>query len=106
MLKCQPNYGGRSKEVGKDQEEIQSRTTPDPGCSLFLAGDQKAARNEQNSMTKTQIGSIEEPFGAASKKITGELKYVWRYQPQPYLLIWIRHIDANQKSICFDQHQN
>ena len=68
MLKCQPNYGGRSKEVGKDQEDIQSRAIPDPEGSLFLAGDQKAARNGQNSMTKTQTGSIKETLERSVRK--------------------------------------
>ena len=68
MLKYQSNYGGRSKEVGKDQEAIPSRTTPDLEGSLFLAGDQKAARNGQNSMTKTQIGSIKEALGRSVRK--------------------------------------
>ena len=63
----------QSKE-GKDQESIQSSTTPDPGTpygkvtktqenitlksqevSPFPAGDHKATRNRQDSTTKTNL---------------------------------------------------
>ena len=54
-----------SKEEGKDQESMQSSTTPDLGdhiqesqeVSPFPAGDSKAARNRQDSMTQTKTNS-------------------------------------------------
>ena len=60
--------------------------------SPFLAGDHKAAWNRKNSVTdkhETQKSkkrsTKEEPHGKVSKKITGGLEDVWRYQPHPYL---------------------
>ena len=64
----------QSKEEGKNQELMQSRTTPDPGHHMgkvpktqrkhhrqesqevnpFLAGDPKAAMNRQDSMKDTK----------------------------------------------------
>ena len=86
------------KEEGKDQESIQSNTTPrpDPGhhmgkwqkhkkhnikeiqeASPFPAGDEKASRNKQDSMAdtyKSQITKKKDPqmkhhLGTVSKKI-------------------------------------
>ena len=84
------------KEEGKDQEYIQSNTTPDPGhiwesdkktrkhhiqenkeVSPFTPVDHKAARNRQDSMTRN-TNNKKDPqknrrLGKASKKITGGL---------------------------------
>ena len=70
-----PYTTNTSKKGGKDQESIQSSTTPDPGygyhmrkgqrtrkhyiqksqeVSPFPAGDHKAAINRQDSMTNTK----------------------------------------------------
>ena len=101
------------KEEGKDQESIQSRTTPDPGTiwesdkntrkhhiqhvqesqhgSSFPAGDHKAAMNRKGHMTKTNTQNTNNKrdqqkklrLGTVSKKITRGLKHVSRYQPRP-----------------------
>ena len=69
-------YDHLSKNEGKDQELIQSSTTPDPGhhigklqkpkktshtISPFPAGDHKAVRNTQDSMSKTKTNNKNHP---------------------------------------------
>ena len=70
--------------MGKRQERnhhIQKSQEVSP----FPSGDHKAARN---SMTNTNPNNKEDPQkkhhpGMVSKKITGGLKHVSRYQPHP-----------------------
>ena len=97
-----------SKKKGKKQESIQSSNTPDTTwertkkttrkhhtqenqeVSSFLAGNLKAAMNNQDSMTDTNANNKTAPkkkhrLGMVSKNIlTGELKLVLWYQPHHY----------------------
>ena len=89
----------QSKEEANDQESIQSNTTPDPEHhwkvtntqekshtkdKAFPAGDLKAARSRQNSMTNMKrIHKISMALERSGKN-TGGLKYVWRRQLHPY----------------------
>ena len=86
----------QSLEEGKYQESIQSNTTPDPGhhmgewqnsrkhhiqesqyVNTFSAGDHKAARNRQDSMTEKNEPQITKMIHKKhrSKKIIGGLKH-------------------------------
>ena len=90
---------------GKNLESIQSSTTPDPGyrmgkwkihtkkhqtyeiqeVSIFTAGDHKAEWHRQDNIAKTNTNKKDPQkkyhLGMVSKKITGGLKLVSRYQP-------------------------
>ena len=89
-----------SKEEGKNQD----LATPDPGhrmgkcqkhkkthiqerqeVSPFPVGDHKAARHRQDNIAMTNSNKIEDSrkeyrLGTVSKKITGRIKLVSRYQ--------------------------
>ena len=55
--------------------------------AFYTAADHKAARHRQDNMTKTNTNKINPQkkyhLGTVSKKITGGLKLVSRYQPHP-----------------------
>ena len=94
-----------SKKDDKDQETIQSSTTPHPGyhmgkyqkynkhyqqeSSPFTESDHKAAMNRRESMRNTKHKNTNNPqkkyrLGTVSNKyFTGGLKPVLRRQPQP-----------------------
>ena len=73
--------------MGKWQEK-KHHIQESQEVSPFPAGDHKAARNRQNSMTNTNPNNKKDPQkkhhpGMVSKKNTGGLKHVSWYQPHP-----------------------
>ena len=95
------HFNGISKKDGKDQETIQSSTTPDTGylresnkntiniankleVNSFPEGDHKAAMNRLESKKhKTQKHKRSTALERSVKYLTGGLKPVSRHQPHP-----------------------
>ena len=111
----------QSKKEGKDQESIQSSTTPDPGyqwesddvtirhhnesqgVSPFPAGDNKASTDVHESITKQDRTNINDPLkklrlGTVSKNILLEGLNRFNGAPtSPLVQMWIK---TNRCLVC------
>ena len=106
-----------SKEEGKDQESIQSSTTPEPGqqinkwesdkntrkrhiqesqeVSLFPAGNHKAAMNRHYSMTDTKHKDKKDPHKIVFNKIVSN-NQLWTYATE-----FRSHVTPRPSAIVF-----
>ena len=80
----QPEH--HSKEEGKDQESIQSSTTPDPGHHMGKT---------QENITQKRVAKMLALSQQVTTRLQGTDKTVWRRQTS------CNHLDWEERAGCF-----